>query len=93
MSTSQNTALQTQVVTDKYLTPIQVLRVAMATCGMTDRSLSAASGVHLSLIRRYLGIYASAQARPTVVGPRNARRLALALGVSAEDLLYGTRPA
>lgn len=54
--------------------------------GWRESELAAASGVHQSLIGRYLKSKAN-------VGPKNAPRLAKALEIDTMTLLYGKRAA
>ena len=58
------------------------LKSAMKAAGMDDRTLSEKTGVHITLIRRYLH-------GEVAVGAKNAIKLARVLGVSLEQVLYG----
>lgn len=58
------------------------LKRAMEEAGLTDRDLAARSGVHITLVRRYL-------AGEVSIGAKNAKPIADALGVSVEAILYG----
>jgi transcriptional regulator with XRE-family HTH domain len=60
--------------------PINVLKKTMAEKGWDQSELAQKSGVHQSLISRYL----SGEAE---IGPLNARRLSRVLGVGFESLL------
>lgn len=51
---------------------------------MDDRALAKKTGVHITLIRRYLH-------GEVAVGAKNANKLARALGVPLESVLYGTK--
>lgn len=72
------------------LTGPQVLKSAMKARGWDENDLSERSGVHVTLIRRYFGKYTDRAVR---IGPKNAERLAKALGISPGSLLYGSRTA
>lgn len=50
--------------------------------GLTDHDLADATGVDVRLIRRYLW-------NEVAIGIKNAPRLARALGLSVEEVLYG----
>jgi hypothetical protein len=67
--------------------PASVIRAAMKRLGWDARgsTLSERSGVHITLVRRYLDDEVN-------VGAKNAPKLAQALGLSVEDVLYGTPP-
>lgn len=58
--------------------------------GWDENDLSERSGVHVTLIRRYFGKYA---VKPVKMGPKNAERIARALGIPPESLLYGSKAA
>lgn len=63
-------------------TIIEVIERAMEERGITDMELSTASGVHITLIRRYLK-------GETRIGVKNARTVAEALGLTVHQVLYG----
>lgn len=50
------------------------------------RALSDASGVHVTLVRRYIS-------GEVDVGAKNARRIAQALEITTDEILYGEKPA
>jgi transcriptional regulator with XRE-family HTH domain len=64
----------------------KILADAMKTKGWGESELAAASGVHQSLIGRYLRAEVD-------VGTKNAPKLAKALGLDTLKLLYGPRAA
>lgn len=64
----------------------KILADAMKVKDWGESDLAAASGVHQSLIGRYLRAEVD-------VGPKNAPRLAKALGIDTLALLYGKRVA
>jgi hypothetical protein len=73
--------------------PLKVLKAAMKEAGFTDSdgnpdplALSRASGVDVSLCRRYL--WAEVE-----IGEKNAPRLAQALGIQPGDLVWGRSAA
>lgn len=66
--------------------PARVLRDAMTAKGMDPLALAAASGVDVTLIRRYLD-------EQVAVGVKNAPRLAAPLGIEASTLVFGARAA
>jgi transcriptional regulator with XRE-family HTH domain len=60
--------------------PVAVLKAAIEKKGWTQTELARVSGVHQSLISRYL-------AGEDEVGPKNANRLARALGLEMLSIL------
>ena len=64
------------------MTSADLIRQALAAQGTDDTTLAARSGIDITLIRRYL-------AGEVRVGVKNARRLASALNLSLEEVLYG----
>lgn len=67
-------------------TQLKVLRDGMAKRGIEEHELSAASGVSYSLVTRYNADDPKYWVR---IGPRNAPKLAEALGTSIAMMLYG----
>lgn len=64
------------------MTKQEIINRAMKARGIEDRELSRRTGIHVTLIRRYLK-------GEVEVGARNGPKLARELGISLEDLLCG----
>ncbi len=61
---------------------IELIRVRMEERGIDEKALAHASGVHLSLIKRYFNGYSR-------IGVKNALPVADALGLTVREVLYG----
>ena len=62
----------------------RLLRAALVAKKLTDRQLAEATTIDIGLIRRYL----TGQVK---VGTKNAGKVASALGLTLEAVLYGTK--
>lgn len=69
---------------------VRLLRKAMKAADMDEHKLAEASGVDITLIRRYLDEDVE---KRVDVGQKNAPRIAKALGIDTLKLLYGNRAA
>ncbi len=63
--------------------PTQVLVEAFEASGMDEKALSEKSGVHVITVKRYL------KGEIKKIGPANAQRLAAALGIDPQALIFG----